>query len=224
VPALSPDDGGLVPLSVRVGILSAEFASLQSSRSMAWNESFSRAGMYLTTLSGATVALSFAMPTTGIGHDFLAFALLLLPVVLFLGIATMIRLGASNYHDAQCVIGMNRIRGAWMELAPELRPVLVMSPHDDVQGIGISMAVPPGGSALIHLLSATPPIIGVIDSVVAGAIAVCVVAFWDAPVTVNLLVGVIAFLVSIGLHVRYAQTQVMRGQASVRARYPTPPA
>src|SRR5436309_14957040 len=98
--------------AMRLQILSTEHWSLLASRSLAWNESFSRAGMYLTTLSGAIVALGLVGGATGFGQSFTLFALVILPVVLFIGLATWIRLGASNYHEALCVVGMNRIRAA----------------------------------------------------------------------------------------------------------------
>jgi hypothetical protein len=43
---------------MRLQILSTEHWSLLASRSLAWNESFSRGGMFLATLSGAIVALA----------------------------------------------------------------------------------------------------------------------------------------------------------------------
>ena len=42
---------------LRMQILTTEHWSSLASRGLAWNESFSRAGMYLSTLSGAMVAL-----------------------------------------------------------------------------------------------------------------------------------------------------------------------
>ena len=39
------------PSTVRLQILTTEHWSLLASRGLAWNESFSRAGMYLSTLS-----------------------------------------------------------------------------------------------------------------------------------------------------------------------------
>lgn len=52
------------------------------------------------------------------GDAFRLFALVILPLVLFIGVATLIRLGVSNHHEALCVIGMNRVRAAYLELAP----------------------------------------------------------------------------------------------------------
>ncbi len=60
-PALRSSDGALTgeaSPAMRLQILSTEHWSLLASRSLAWNESFSRAGMFLSTLSGAIVALA----------------------------------------------------------------------------------------------------------------------------------------------------------------------
>jgi hypothetical protein len=112
----TPTDG--ISPSMRLQILSTEHWSLLASRSLAWNESFSRAGMFLSTLTGAIVALALVAQASAFGEGFALFALVILPIVLFIGLATFIPLGASNYHEALCVIGMNRIRAAYLELAP----------------------------------------------------------------------------------------------------------
>ena len=74
----------------RMQILSSEQAGLLAARSLAWNETFSRAAMYLTTLSGSSPS-----PCHCPGHEVRQgvdlFALVILPVVLFIGVATMIR-------------------------------------------------------------------------------------------------------------------------------------
>ncbi|HEY4748751.1 MAG TPA: hypothetical protein VIH38_14345, partial [Steroidobacteraceae bacterium] len=70
---------------MRLQILSTEHWSLLASRSLAWNESFSRAGMFLTTLTGAIVALALVAQASAFGEAFTLFALVILPVVLFIG-------------------------------------------------------------------------------------------------------------------------------------------
>src|SRR5256714_14937411 len=145
-PARTPGMGDVTPAegasaAMRLQILSTEHWSLLASRSLAWNEAFSRAGMFLTALSGAIVALGLVGGASGFGEAFTLFALVILPVVLFIGAATYVRLGASNYHEALCVIGMNRIRAAYLELAPDLQRYFVMSGHDDLRGVGITMGV-----------------------------------------------------------------------------------
>ena len=159
--------------AMRLQILSTEHWSLLASRSLAWNESFSRAGMFLTTLTGAIVALALVAQASAFGDAFTLFALVILPVVLFIGVTTGMRLGASNYHEAKCVVGMNRIRAAYLQLAPDLERYFVMSAHDDAQGIGITMGVSPGGAVywIGQMLAGTPTVVMIINSVLAGAIA-----------------------------------------------------
>ncbi|MGC2241302.1 MAG: hypothetical protein WA726_10725, partial [Acidimicrobiia bacterium] len=117
-PNLSLNPSGESDLPTRLQILSTEHWSLLASRSVAWNEVFARTTMFLATLSGAVVALALVAQVSSFGAGFTWFALVILPVVLFVGVTTLLRLGTSNYHDAMCVIGMNRIRHAYLEIAP----------------------------------------------------------------------------------------------------------
>src|SRR6188474_2718425 len=78
-------------------ILTTEHWSLLSQRSLAWTETFARAGMFLATLSAATVAL--ALVGSVMRDGFVMFALVILPVVLFIGLATGVRLRQSAADD-----------------------------------------------------------------------------------------------------------------------------
>lgn len=55
-------------------------------------EAFSRATMSLSVMSGAVAALALVAQVTAFGKAFLTFALLILPVVLFVGVTTFVRL------------------------------------------------------------------------------------------------------------------------------------
>src|SRR3989454_5062762 len=188
--------------SMRLQILSTEHWSLLASRSLAWNESFSRAGMFLTTLTGAIVALALVAQASAFGEGFTLFALVILPIVLFIGLATSIRLRASNYHEALCVIGMNRIRAAYLQLAPDLERYFVMSAHDDFPGIGVTMAVPPGGGRgfwLAQMLAGTPTVVAILNAVLVGAIlAIGAVRLGGSSATA-LLVGGAGFVLGVAL-------------------------
>lgn len=211
--------------AMRLQILSTEHWSLLASRSLAWNESFSRAGMFLTTLSGAIVALGLVGGATGFGEAFTLFALVILPVVLFIGVATWIRLGASNYHEALCVIGMNRIRAAYLELAPDLERLFVMSAHDDFQGMGITMGVPPGGGRffwLAQMIAGAPTVVSMLNSVLAGTIAgIATFRGGGAPTSV-LLFGGVAFLIALAAHWSYTRQGIARLRAAHHPLFPTP--
>jgi hypothetical protein len=204
-------------------ILTTEHWSLLASRGLAWNESFSRASMYLSTLSGAMVALGLVAGITSAGPIFDAFALVILPVVLFIGVATFIRMGAANYHDALAVMGMNRIRGAYLELAPDLAPYFVMGAHDDPPGIEITMAVPRGSSSMLRVISATPFVIGVLNGIVGGGIAaVAAAGLLDVGLAPTLLVGAITFGVTMAIQLRVVRGNMRRGRSAFRPLFPTP--
>src|SRR5437867_9474508 len=228
-PAPVPPSGaamadGVSP-AMRLQILSTEHWSLLASRSLAWNESFSRAGMFLTTLSGAIVALGLVGGASGFGEAFTLFALVILPVVLFIGVATWIRLSSSNYHEARCAIGRNRTRRAYLELAPDLERYFVMSAHDDFRGIGVTMGVPPGGGKffwLAQIVAGTPTVVTILNSVLAGAItAIAALRIGAAPGSA-LLLGGAGFVIAIALQSWYSQRGVAKLQAGHRPMFPSP--
>jgi hypothetical protein len=212
---------------MRLQILSTEHWSLLASRSLAWNEAFSRAGMFLTTLSGAIVALGLVGGASGFGDAFTLMALVILPVVLFIGVATYIRLGASNYHEAMCVIGMNRIRAAYLELAPDLERYFVMSGHDDQRGIGVTMGVQPGGGRFFwfaQIIAGTPTVVMILNSVLAGTIAaITALRIAAAPGTV-LIVGAVTSAIAVAAHTFYSRQTIGKAIATHRALFPTPEA
>src|SRR5438132_12673804 len=97
---------------MRLQILSTEHWSLLASRSLAWNESFSRAGMFLSTLSGVVVALGLVGGASWLREPFPVFGAASRPFVSDIGVRTYLRHGAAYYNDALCVVGPHRIRAA----------------------------------------------------------------------------------------------------------------
>lgn len=226
-PGPTPAVGGRpaepTPVQIRLQILSTEHWSLLASRGLAWNETFSRAGMYLSTLSGTMVALGLIAGVSGFNTEFFVFALVILPVALFVGIGTWIRMGVANYHDAMTVFGMNRIRGAYLQIAPEIEPYFVMGIHDDPPGIGITMGVPPGTPTLAHLIASTPFLVVVLNSVVAGSIgALVVVRFVASNPVAALAAGLGVAVVMLLIQARYAARRIRDGQSMIRPMFPTP--
>lgn len=214
---------GPAPVQIRLQILTTEHWSLLASRSLAWNEAFSRAGIYLSTLSASIVALGLIGGIDGFGTPFFAFAFVILPVVLFVGIGAWTRIAASSYHDAQTILGMNRIRAAYLEIAPELRPYFVMGTHDDVAGASITMAVPPGTPQLLNLIASTPFLVVILNAVVAGSIA-ALILLRAAAAGIGLALGgglVIAGLALI-VEMLFARRNIRVLLGSVLPMFPTP--
>jgi uncharacterized membrane protein YeaQ/YmgE (transglycosylase-associated protein family) len=171
--------------------LATEHWSLLATRSMTWNEIFSRTGTYLTVLSATVIALSLVANATGFGRDFRMFALLVLPVVLLVGVGTYFRLVEADIEDAWLVIGMNRLRHAYLELAPELEPYFVASHHDDAPGMLQTYSFR-SRVGLTHWLSGSPVIVGIIDAVVTGVLTAVICQAVGAGVLLRTVAGVAA--------------------------------
>jgi len=87
---------------------------------------------FMTTLTSAIIALALVAQVSGApGRAFDTFALALLPVVYFLGVATLTRLLQVAAEWRTYGHGMNRIRHWYLEVAPEMAPYSVLPATDD---------------------------------------------------------------------------------------------
>jgi hypothetical protein len=206
--------------AVRVQILATEHWSLLATRQLAWTEAFTRAGLFLTVLSAAVVALALIEQT---GRDFTLFALVLLPVVLLLGLATFFRLGEINDEDAWLLVGMNRLRRGYLDIAPELEPYFVTSGRDDRAGLLVTRAVDTMSRMPLPLqvMMSTPVVIGVLDAVLFGAIGGIAAAATGLSTGAAVGVGVLAGLLLSGLLGLFVAWQ-MAGWKTYRPRFPRP--
>jgi hypothetical protein len=189
----------------RAQFLATEHWSLLATRSLSWNEAFARSSMFLTTLSTATVALALVGSATQFGPEFVIFALIVLSITLFLGVATFIRLSQVNNEDLYWVAGMNRLRGQYAKLEPGIEDEFVTGTTLDAAGFAQSFgAMQVTGFAMLHVFVTTPGIIAIICSVVAGVIA-GLVALQAAPMAPALAIGAVVAIVSTFLFIWYAR-------------------
>ena len=108
--------------ALRAQLLATEHWSLLATRSLSWNESFARAGMFLTLLSGATVALALVAQATSFGEGFVVFALLILPVVLFVGSGDVRAAARDQQRGLRLGHGHESAAGGVPRARPELAP------------------------------------------------------------------------------------------------------
>jgi hypothetical protein len=156
--------------------LSTEHWSLLSARSLAWNESFNRVSVFLTTLSASAVALALVADAAGFDNEFKIFALVLFPIVLFLGVATYVRLVQINLEDICLVAAMNRLRRAYVDSAPEVRDYFTSGVSDDEAGVWATYLL---GRAQprpwAQFVVTTPTVVATLNAVIAtvgaGAVA-----------------------------------------------------
>ncbi|HEX9549937.1 MAG TPA: hypothetical protein VF971_02455 [Candidatus Limnocylindrales bacterium] len=199
----SPTEPSSLPAR-RAQFLATEHWSLLATRSMSWNESFARTGMFLTSLSTATVALALVGSATQFGPEFVVFALLVLSVTLFLGVATFVRLVQVNNEDVYWVAGMNRLRGLYARLEPGIEEEFVAGISLDTAGFAQSYAAFDVTSAptTLHMFVTTPGVVGILCSVLTAVIA-GLLALQLAPMAPAIGVGLVAMALSVALCVAY---------------------
>jgi hypothetical protein len=207
-------------------ILSTEHWSLLASRSMTWNESFSRTGLFLSVLSASVVALGLVGGATSFGSEFTVFALVLLPVTLFVGVATFVRLDEANVEDVAWIVGMNRIRNAYVRIRPAVEPFLITGWTDDPTGIGRTFVMtrqPTRANTFVHQFVTTPGMVAVIDGALAGAIAGIVGAAISGAMTETIGLAVIAGVLTTALLFLSSIRRGRRVMSAWRPRFPLPP-
>jgi hypothetical protein len=177
-------------------ILATEHWSLLATRSLIWNEAMSRATVFLTVLSAAIIALALLADATGFGPQTTTLALVLLPVVLLLGIATYVRQVQINNEEFQLVLAMNRLRRAYLTIAPGLEAYFTTGHHDDERGLVATYMLdhPSRRWLLVHFVINTPTIVATVDAALAAAIAVLLLQVAGAPTAARVAGGVAAFL------------------------------
>src|SRR5215204_3242707 len=177
--------------------MTTEHFTLQTARGVANAEITSRLQLYLGTLSSSIIALALTAQLSGLGVAFRGFALVLLPVVFFLGVVTH---GWLLYGQ-----GMNRIRHYFLELAPEMEPYFVLPASDDPWVTLAAIGVQTGGNPWWQALLTAGSMIVVVNSVLAGVVAGLLwrsVAGPSGPLPLALVaaVGFLLSLVSQGIY------------------------
>ena len=147
---------------------------------------------------------------------------MLLPVVFFLGVSTFARLGQNNYEDAVWVQGMNRIRNAYLEVAPALEPYFVTSRYDDPDGVLLSSLAMRRPLPMLQPFFSIPGVIAVVDSVVAGAIAGIAALGLDLGTGWSVALGGLGFAVSLAAFVLWAEREIARHTARLVVRFSAP--
>ena len=206
-------------------ILSTEHWSLLSARSLVYNEAFARAGMFLTFLSASLVALAFVANAMAFGRQFLVLAAILLFVDIAIGLATLGRMLDASVDDLRSLAGMNRIRNAYVRIAPAVAPFLSAGIHDDSAGVLETYGDPrirTGLAAFVHGLTTAGGMIMTIDALLAAALGGIVAIFVGADGMGTFVAGGAAFLIVFAILNRYAYGVISGFESTFSSRFPTP--
>jgi len=104
-----------------------EHFNLQTARAVTVSEANGRASIYLAALSGNLIALAFVGQVSRLGAAFYAFALILLPVLAFVGVVTFVRLVQCSVEDLTYANRIALLRSFYVRVSPELEPYLVVA-------------------------------------------------------------------------------------------------
>src|SRR5213083_1610908 len=103
-----------------------EHFNLQTARAITVSEANGRASIFLAALSSNLIALAFIGQMSRLGTAFYAFALILLPVLAFVGVVTFLRLVQSSIEDLAYANRISLLRSFYLWASPELEPYLVV--------------------------------------------------------------------------------------------------
>lgn len=217
-PVVSLDD----PRAIQ--ILSTEHWSLLASRSLAYNEAFTRGGMFLTFLSTSFVALALLAQAMSFDQYFLTVAAIVLAFDLVIGLATYGRISGANVDDLRAVHGMARIRHGYTEIAPIVAPYFTTATNDDPASVVTAYGSPSstGLGLILYGLTTSGGMIGLITSMVGGVLAAVLGLIVGAPGPLAVWIGVggavLVFLVLLML----TAGDVPRQQAAMTVMFPAP--
>ena len=214
---------GSAPSSVRAQLLATEHWSLLATRSATQSEVLSRITTFLMLVSASIVGLALIGQATGFDRRFIAFALVLLGMVLMVGTLTQARLHNAAIEDLAHVLGMNRLRAAYVELDSGIERYLVTSAHDDDNGVWQTYNHLMGPlPAWMGLFSSSTAFIMLVNSGLAGVFAALVAVGLDAP---GPLVGTVAAacgLAFLGVSVTLTQRRRRRVNRRYVPLFPAP--
>jgi hypothetical protein len=207
-----------------IQILSTEHWSLLSARSLAYNEAFTRGGMFLTFLSMSFVALALLAQGMSFGEQFLTIVAVVLAFDFVIGLLTYFRISSANVDDLRAVHGMARIRHGYTQIAPVTVPYFTTATYDDPASIVEIYGDPTrsGLPVLIYGLTTSGGMIGLITSMVGGVLVAVVSLMAGLSGEIAVWVGLVSAVVVFAAIALITVGSVPRHQDSLKVLFPHP--
>ena len=203
-----------------VTIMTTEHYHLQMGRSMSISEANGRSSLLVGAVSSGLVALAFVGQLSHLGTAFFVFSLVVLPTLFLMGLITFERVLQTGRADTLYARGINRIRHLYLEHAPQMQPYFILSAHDDREGMFGNEAM---HASWVQVFLSTASMLAVIDSVLAGSFVGVLLAAFALPLWVGSSVGVVVFLASVAIHLRYQSEQWTRAERTLPILFPGQP-
>jgi hypothetical protein len=206
--------------------LTTEHFVLQGLRSGTIMEANGRVSNYMTVVSSALVALAFVAQLSE-GKFFVQFGLAILPIVVYVGFTTFVRLIQLRMADFLYVQATNRLRRFYLDVAPDAAPYLSASAFDDIRGIVYSasgiknLEFKPGSMRFQRLITSSGQV-EVVNSFLVGVFAALLAQFFELPGALTAVIAVMSGLIAYYLHYAYDTRVVRAVNAQMEFRFPTP--
>jgi hypothetical protein len=207
-----------------ITLLTTEHWSLLGARSLAYNEAFVRAGMFLAFLSTSFVALALLAQAMSFGSSFLSVAALVLAFDFVIGLTTFLRINGANLDDLRALHGMARIRHAYTQITPIVTPYFTTATHDDVDAVltAYGPLPEPLWGQLLYGLSTSNGMIGLIVAMVGGVLTTVLAMLLGLDGAASIWIGVAGGVIIFGAMAAYSAREILREQARFTALFPTP--
>jgi hypothetical protein len=179
-------------------IVSTEHFTLQGARSAAISDANGRTSFFLSSLSAGVVALAFVAQVAQVGSAFIVLALILLPSLLVIGLASFERLLQLGIENIRTVVAINRLRRYYLEVAPELRPHFTLSDNDDAHGVLTSLGSIRGGIRPWDIFVTNAGLVAIIDGIVSGVLGALIAVALSLGLVVAVIVGILSGAVVLG--------------------------
>jgi hypothetical protein len=166
-PTDQQEPGGSGPSPALLSALTTEHYTLQAQRSSTIVEANGRSQLFLSAVSGATVALALVAQLDGLGQTFTVFALTVLPALLALGMTSYARLADLAVHDAYFARAIGRIRSFYLAIDPAAHGYWLQPAGDGPHAV---MAQTGDRHSRWHHLSHTATSVAAVNGVLAGVL------------------------------------------------------
>ena len=209
-------------------VLMAEHASLVSARSLAYNEAFTRAGMFLQALGMSFLGLSLLGAALGFTQDVLVIAMVVVAFDVLIGIATFRRVADTGREDLWAMQAMNRIRQGYVRVAPGSTPFITRGhvrrrAQRDAGAMGSpSRPHRPPSATSVYGISTSLGLVGMVLAVVSGVLASLVALAAGGSLAVAVIAGIVTTIVVFALLAGWAVGAARANQAAVEVRFPPP--
>jgi hypothetical protein len=181
------------PNSALMSALTTEHYTLQSSRTSTIVEANGRSLLFMSSVSGATVALALAAQLDRMGDTFVTFSLTVLPALLALGLTSYSRLADLAVHDAYYARAIGRIRAFYLTIEPSAQQYWLLPAGDDAHAVMRQAGQPHSRwHHLGHTATAVAAVVGVIAGAFLGVLGSVVTALATPVLAASATVAAVA--------------------------------